>query len=299
LPKAILPELPPAFPAGDIPPTLRNGAPLPPQLRGEHQEDDPELSFSEAPGDLLASDAPSAISLPPQRAAAPRRTSWLRKPAFGWAVAAAAALALGTAAGAMLLPKPQLPAVAEVVVAPPAQPAPKQPLETPQRERRPGELPAGQAPRPGSEPAEPEPPAAAPVETKSVEVRVTPASAQIVAGTERLGEGTVTVQLAGGEKKVLAAMLAGYRTRKVMIDGSKALVKLELTPDTPIAAAAPKPPPAAPAVPKALDLPAVPAAVPTAPTKSFESDSSSPAKAQPTRGNRPWEPENFADEPAR
>jgi hypothetical protein len=308
LPKAILPELPPAFPAGDIPPTLRNGAPLPPELRGEHKEDDPELSFTEAPGELLASDAPSAVSLPPPRGAAPSRQSWFRKPALGWAVAATVALALGTAAGTMLHPKSHAPTVAEVAAAPPADPAPNKPLEAPQRARLPGELPPGQAPRPGSEPAEPEVPAAAPVETKSIEIRVTPVSAQIVAGADRLGEGAVTVRLAAGEKKVLAAMLAGYKTRKVVIDGSKALVKLELTPETPIAAAAPKAPPAAPAAPKAqLDLPAIPAAAPTAPTKSFESDTSTPAPKtqstpappakQPARGNRPWEPENFSDEP--
>jgi hypothetical protein len=307
LPKAILPELPPAFPSSDVPPTLRTGARLPPELRRVKQADDPELSFTEAPGALLASDAPAVVSQPPPRVAGSGRASWLSKPAFGWAIAATVALALGTAAGAMLRPKPQLPAVAEVAVnaAPAAEPEPKKPVESPQRERLPGELPPGQAPRPGTEPAEPEPPAAAvaPVAMKSVEVHVSPANAQIVAGAERLGEGTVTVQLAPGEKKVLAVRLAGYRTRKVVIDGSKAVVKMELTADTPVEAPTPKAPPAAPAVPKMqLDkLPAnIPTAAPVAPTKSFASDKPTPAaKAQPPRGNRPWEPENFAsDEPA-
>jgi hypothetical protein len=301
LPRAILPELPPAFPSGDVPPTLRDGARLPAELGDVEQSDDPELSFTEAPFELLASDAPTAVSQPP-RVAGPGRASWLRKPAFGWGIAATVALALGTAAGAMLRSKPQLAAVAEVAVnaAPVATPESKKPAESPQRERLPGELPASQAPRPGTEPVEPAPPAAAPAEMKSVEVHVSPARAQIVAGAERLGEGTVTVQVAAGEKKVLAAILAGYRTRKIVIDGSKPVVKLELTADTPVEAPTPKSPLAPPAVAKTQpdNPPASPAAV--APTKSFASDTPTPAaKTQPPRGNRPWEPENFAsDEPA-
>jgi hypothetical protein len=303
LPKAFLPELPPTFPSSDVPPTLRTGARLPPELHRVEQADDPEVSFAEAPAELLPSDAPAVVSQPPPRATDPGRASWLRKPVFGWAIAATVALALGTAAGAMLRPKPQLAAVDEVALpgAPAAEPEPKKPAESPQRERLAGELPAGQAPRPGTEPAEPAPPpaAAAPVEMKSVEVHVTPARAQIVAGADRLGEGTVTVQVAPGEKKVLAGILAGYRTRKVVIDGSKAVVKIELTADTPVQAPTPKEPPPAPVAKTQPDNPpANAAAAPAAPTKSFASDTPTPAgKAQPPRGNRPWEPENFAEQP--
>jgi hypothetical protein len=300
LPKAILPELPPAFPSGDVPPTLRDGARLPAELGAVEQSDDPELSFTEVPAELLASDAPTAVSQPP-RVAGPGRASWLRKPAFAWGIAATAALALGTAAGAMLRSKPQVAAVAEVAVnaAPVTAPESKQPAESPQRERFPGQLPAGQAPRPGTDPVEPAAPAAAPAEMKSVEVHVTPARAQIVAGAERLGEGMVTVQVAAGEKKVLAGILAGSRTRKIVIDGSKPVVKLELTAETPVEVPTPKAPPATPAVAKTQpdNPPVSPAAV--APTKSFASDTPTPAaKTQTPRGNRPWEPENFASDEA-
>lgn len=78
-------------------------------------------------------------------------------------------------------------------------------------------LPAPSSPEPGASTVESE-------QLRTVQVQVRPGDARIYDGKQKLGVGKVEVKLAPGEKKALLLEAIGYRSRKVVIDGSTSRV---------------------------------------------------------------------------